>query len=326
MMRNLRRYSIIPFVLLTVVGQTQAGGRATAIQETVEYLFGRFGRTAFREGAETLARKVEVMVTRHGDDFLKAVRQVGPRVFLLVEEARAHANQAVRAMAQFGEHGATWIVARPKAMQMVAKYGEEAAATLVKHKGVAEAIIEQFGRPALKALQVAGTQNARRLGMMIEGGELARIGRSHELLEVVATYGDRAMTFVWQHKGALATAAGLAAFLSQPESFINGAKDMAQIVGESAIKPLMEIPGSVATEMARGTNWMIIFVCAGLAGLILLAAKFFLLGKALPGFLKRKTADTGPVSAPGADMSKKATVVVQETATSQLTLRREQRA
>ena len=86
------------------------------------------------------------------------------------------------------------------------------------------------------------------------------------------------MTFVWEHKGALATTVGLAAFLSNPEAFINGAKDMAQIVGENAVKPVLQAPVAVATEVAKGTNWTIIFLFAGMAGLCVLAVTYLGLG------------------------------------------------
>jgi hypothetical protein len=233
----------IVFAMVGSPAPLSAQVRTKAVQETVDYVLERFGRTAAREGAETLARRVETMAARHGDDFLRAIRQVGPRAIPLVEEAGSHATQAVRALALHGEHGATWIVGRPKGMQLFLKYGEEGAAALVTHKGIAEPVLEHLGRPALKALQAASPQQGRRLAMMIEGGELARIGRTAELLDVIGKYGDRAMTFVWDHKGALATTAALTAFLGHPDAFLNGAKDLAQIVGENAIKPV-EIPAS----------------------------------------------------------------------------------
>jgi hypothetical protein len=182
-------------------------------------------------------------------------------------------GKAVQLLARHGEHAATWVVSRPKGMQLFLQHGDEAAAVLVKHKGIAEPLVEKFGQPAIKALQTANAQGGRRLAMMLEGGELARIGRHKELLEVIARYGDRAMNFVWEHKGALATTAGLTAFLAHPEAFITGAKDMAQIVGENAVKPLAQAPAAVAVEVARGTNWTVVFLLTFLfAGLVVLAA------------------------------------------------------
>src|SRR6266852_9745319 len=103
---------VVALVILAVTWESPAwaGARSKVAQEAAEYVLQRFGRQAVREGAETLARKIEVYAARHGDEFLKAVRQVGPRSFHLVEEAGVHGNQAVRVLAQHGEHGATWIV------------------------------------------------------------------------------------------------------------------------------------------------------------------------------------------------------------------------
>ncbi len=274
--------TLIPVLLcLADAGQVRADGRTKAAQEAADYVLQRFGRQAVREGAESLARKIETYTARHGDDFLKAVRQVGPRAFHLVEEAGVHGEQAVRVLARHGEAGAAWVVSRPKAMQLYVKHGEDAASALVKHTGIAEPVIEQFGQPAVKFLQTASMQNGRRLAMLLEGGELTEIGRSREVLDVIASYGDRAMTFVWEHKGALATTAGLTAFLANPQAFITGAKDIAQILGENAIKPVAQLPGAVATEIAKGTNWTLVFLAAGSAGLLYLAAKSGLLSRVL---------------------------------------------
>jgi hypothetical protein len=171
------------------------------------------------------------------------------------------------------------------------KHGDAAAAALVKHKGIAEPVIERFGQPAVRALQASNMQSGRRLAMMLEGGELAKIGRSQELLDVIARYGDRAMTFVWQHKGALTTTAGLTAFLANPQAFITGARDITQIVGENAIKPVAQAPGAVATEIAKGTNWTVIFLVAGAAGLLYLAAKSGLLYRLLAIAWRRQSSD-----------------------------------
>jgi hypothetical protein len=266
-------------ILMALPARAGTGGRTKAVRETVEYVMGKFGRTAVREGAETLARRVETLAARHGDEAFQAIKKVGPQAFHLVEEAGAHAKQAVSAMARYGEHGATWIAARPKGMQLYLKFGEEGAATLVKHKAVAEGVLERFGEPALKALQAANPQNGRRLAMLLEGGELAAIGRTPELLEIVGKFGDRAMDFVWAHRGALVTTAMLTAFLRNPEPFINGTKDLAQIAGETVVKPVLAIPASVATEVARGTNWTVIFLVTGAFGILCLAAKYLLCGR-----------------------------------------------
>jgi hypothetical protein len=243
----------------------RADAKSQAAKEAAEYVLQRFGRQVVREGTEALARRIEVAAARHGNEVFEAVRKVGPRALPLVEEAGAHSRQAARIMAQHGEHGATWVVARPQAMKLVLQHGEEAAGVLVKHAGgIAEPVVERYGAKAVRALEATAPQSGRRLAMMMADGELAKIGRTQELLEVVGKYGDPAMNFIWRNKGSLAVGTTLAAFLATPDTFLNAAQGMTRTVAENAVKPLAEVPGAVvkegAGEVARHTNWTLVFL------------------------------------------------------------------
>jgi hypothetical protein len=112
--------------------------------------------------------------------------------------------------------------------------------------------------------------------MMLESGELATIGRTPELLGVLEKYGNPACDFVWRNKGALTLTAAAGAFLADPEPFIQGAKDLTGIVAENAVKPLAEVPATIAreaaAEVARNTNWtwigsLLVLALGGLAAL-----------------------------------------------------------
>ena len=176
-------------------------------------------------------------------------------------------------LAQHGEAGAVNVVARPAAMRLVAQHGEGAAAVLVKHAGVAEPVVESFGAPAVRALAATGPQAGRRLAMLTAEGDLAKIGRTPELLDVIARYGDRAAAFVWANKGALAVGTTLTAFLLKPEAFISGAEKLAGTVAENAVRPLAEVPGKVADKAAervadnvtKDVNWTAVFIVIVLA-------------------------------------------------------------
>jgi hypothetical protein len=243
----------------------RADAKSQAAKETAEYVLRRFGRQVVREGTEALARRIEMAAARHGNEVFEAVRKVGPRALPLVEEAGAHSRQAARIMAQHGEHGATWVVARPQAMKLVLQHGEGAAGVLVKHAGgIAEPVVERYGAKAVRALEATAPQGGRRLAMMMADGELAKIGRTEELLEVIGKYGDPAMNWVWRNKGSLAVGTTLAAFLASPDTFLNAAQGMTRTVAENAVKPLAEVPGAVvkegAGEVARHTNWTLVFL------------------------------------------------------------------
>ena len=239
-----------------------------AVQEVVEHVTRKFGKEVAEEGVEALAKKIEQLALKHGDDALVAVRKVGPRTIKIVEEAGEHAPQAVKLMSRHG-NDAVWVVANKNRLAIFAKFGDDAAESMIKHGEIAEPLLESFGKPAAAALKGVNSQNARRLAMMADSGDLARIGRTPELLEVVGKYGDRAADFIWRNKGALTVTAALAAFLADPEPFLNGVRDLTESVTENMVKPVAEVPAQVASEVARNTNWTVVLV-SGLAILGLL--------------------------------------------------------
>jgi len=67
----------------------------------------------------------------------------------------------------------------------------------------------------------------------------------------IAAHGDRAMEFIWKHKGILAGGAALTAFLSNPQPYLSGAADITRVVGETAVKPVAAtVTGAVKSAVA----------------------------------------------------------------------------
>ncbi len=263
-------------IVMTVVAAHPSAawgqGRAAAAREVAEYIMRRFGSKAVPEGVEGLAPRLARLAERHGDDALVAARKVGPSVFRYVEEAGEHGAAAIKLMARHGDD-AVWIVAKQNRLAFFVQYGDDAAGAMMKHQSIVIPVIEANGAAAAKALNAVSGPNARRLAMLHNSGELQKIGRTQELLGVIGKYGDRAAEFVWKHKGALMVTAALVAFLSDPEPFLNGVKDITQIVGETAIKPITtgvgegiskvpDVAGQAAVEAARTVNWTLVIICA----------------------------------------------------------------
>jgi hypothetical protein len=112
-------------------------------------------------------------------------------------------------------------------------------------------------------------RNARRLTMLAEDGTLTRTGRWSELLAVIERHGDRAMDFVWRHKGALAVSTILAKFLAEPEVFLGGGRELIGGAAREATQPLVDAADAAASR------WMSIarsVVVVGLAWLVLVPA------------------------------------------------------
>jgi len=267
-------FLVLSFLLCAA--PVRADLRTRAATELAESLIARFGAKAGRN-VSALAQRIESLAIRHGEETLIAVRKVGPSALGLIEAAGADGAKAVRVMALYGEQGAARVLSQPAAMRQYLRFGEEAAAALVKHPGIAEPLVEKGGIAAVKALGVVTPQNGRRLAMMLEG-ELANVGKHPELLEVIAKYGDRAATFVWANKGALATGAVLTAFVANPEPFLNGARDITKIAGDSVVGVTKVAGESIVAPVIGGVftaiNVVLGVIALGVIGAVVLMWKY----------------------------------------------------
>lgn len=242
-MKCLRPVVLAALVLPANFGTAHAQGKAAIAREAAEYVMRKFSKESAEIGMDALTRKIESLAIKHGDDAFAAVRKVGPKALRITEEAGEHGLESVKLMARYGED-AVWIVAKKNRLAIFAKYGDGAAESMMKHGEIAEPLIASHGSSAANALKAVSSQNARRLAMLADDGDLAKIGRTSELLEVVARYGDQAADFIWRNKGALAITAAATAFLRDPKPFLDGAVDIATIAADNAVKPIV-------TEAAR---------------------------------------------------------------------------
>ncbi len=257
-------------VVLCLPCAVLGGGAGKAADEVAEYVLKKFGRQAVKEGEAALAERIATAAARHGGDVLSAVRRVGPRALTLAEEAGADAPKALRLLARHGDEAATWVLKRPSGMRLLGQLGDDAATVMIKHKGVAEPVLKQVGSPAVKALEAVGGQGGRRLAMMTEGGELAALGHTPEVMDVISRYGDPAMDFIWRNKGPLAVGTALTAFLANPKPFIDGTAHLADSAATSVVKPIVE-------ETGRAVSWLLwtllVFAIVIPAGAFYLAVK-----------------------------------------------------
>ncbi len=241
------RYFTIVIYLLFPIGAVSAGVESKAVQEAAEVVSRKFGKQVAEMGLESLTRKMELLSAKYGDDALVAVEKVGPRTFRLVEEAGEDGLKSVKLLARFGDE-AIWVVGKKNRMAIFIKYGDNAAEAMMKQGQIAEPLISSFGEPAIGALKAISTRNGRRLAIMADDGTLNKMGRTDEVLAVAGKYGDRAMEFIWKNKGGLAVATTMAAFLANPQPFIDGTVELTKAVSENIVKP-------VATEAAKNTAW-----------------------------------------------------------------------
>jgi len=248
---SLNQKNVVIAVLLTlgIAVPAHASVTTTAIRETSEFILKKFGKGAAGETAEQIALKATNVLAKHGDECLPLLRRSGHAGFQALEQAGEQAPDVIKLFAKRGED-AVWIISQPKKLTIFLKHGDTAAEALLKHPGIADDLIGKYGIDAGSALTRISRTQAQHLSMMAADGTLDAMPRKAELLFVIRKYGDEAMDFVWKNKGSLAVAAVLASFLSDPESYISGAKEL-------IVDPLL-------VPITQNTNWtVVILVCLG---------------------------------------------------------------
>lgn len=241
----------LAFLLIILAQPFPAGAGVTTstIRELSEFILKKFGKGAAGETAEQIATKTTKVLAKHGDECLPLLRRSGHAGFQALEEAGEQAPDVIKLFANRGDE-AVWIISQPKKLTIFLKHGDTAADALLKHPGIADDLIEEYGINAAGALTRVSRTQAQHLSMMAADGTLDAIPQKAELLAVIRKYGDEAMDFVWKNKGSLAVATVLASFLSDPESYISGAK---VLIADPLLNPI-----------AQNTNWtLIILVCLG---------------------------------------------------------------
>ena len=246
---------IVAGLLLVPVMESRAGLPSMAMRELSEQLLKRAGRKAGKAEVASLARQVEKLAARHGDEAVTAVRKVGPEAVELAARAGRHSDDVVKLMARYGDE-AIWVISRPKNLAIFVRHGDDAVKAMIKHRHLATSVIEQFGARGARAVAGLNSRNARRLAMASKNGDLARIGRVEEVLEVIAKYGDRAVKFIWNNKGGLAVAAVLGTFIANPAPYINGTKDLATPGMEKGA----ETAGEIGVTMLETIDWTTILI------------------------------------------------------------------
>ena len=252
---------IVVCVSSPVAPDARAGVTSKAVSETVEYVTKKFAKETAEEGLEVVTKKIEAFVAKYGDDGVEAVRKLGPNAIKAAAEAGEHSATAIKAMARFGDDGLVWIAQRPEGLKLAAKYGDDAAEVLVKHKEIAEPLVREGGEAAVRALKAVDPQNARLLARIGTDPATAALTRNPKLLDVIGKYGDKAVQYIWRNKGKLSVAAVLATFVANPEPYIDGLSDLSQ----AAVAP---VSGAMAESVRSSWSYLILLVVAATAAIV----------------------------------------------------------
>ena len=237
---------VLALLLAVSSNMGMAGTLSVGAKQTAEFIIQKFGKGVPTQTVDELAAAVSGVASKYGDDAVPFLKATGHAGFDVLDQAGAKAPEVVKLYFKRGDE-AVWVISKPGKLAIFLKHGDGAAEALIKHPGIADTLIARHGDEAIGALNRLSQQNAQRLGMSADEGLLSATQRSPELLGVISKYGDPAMNFVWNNKGALAVGTLLVGFLEDPEAYFSGVKSLMEPIAKSVLEPI-----------AKSVNWTLI--------------------------------------------------------------------
>src|SRR5439155_10907996 len=116
---------------------------------------------------------------------------------------------------------------------------------MIRHPGVGRDLLAQFGGQVLRTRLT--TESVVTLNRLAE--PIRTSGRAPEILAVIEKFGDRACDFLWRNKGTIFLASVLAAFLHDPQPYLDGVKQL-------VVQPATQ----VAQDAVGRTNWTLVVI------------------------------------------------------------------
>lgn len=214
------------------------------------------GSKGVKELAEILAKQLNFpvntisddlarIVSKCGDEALDVIDKHGVAAFRVVKSAGDDAPYVVKAIRNYGDEAIR--VAQTPAGRSVLREGKSATIRAVaKHGDDVIPLIRHYGDDCAKAFAELSPANGRRFIQLVDEGVLPA-GHVEQLMPVMSK-GDAAMDFIWRHRKLLASAAALTVFLSNPEPYISGMKDL---VKDVVVEPITE----TTTTIINKVNW-----------------------------------------------------------------------
>ena len=204
-------------------GVVSIGGKAA--RELAEELAEQAGKRAGREFVETATVQLSRIAGKCGAESLDVIQKhglVAYRVFLkagddagpyLTRAIRVHGDEALR-------------IAQTSAGRAMLREGSDAAIRVVaRHGDAAIPLLRRYGDDGVRAFERLSPANGRRLIQLSEENML-KAESIQALMRPLRDHGDRAMQFIWKHKKVFVSIAVVAAFVADPEPYLNGVKHL----------------------------------------------------------------------------------------------------
>lgn len=235
-------------------------GSGKAIREGAEQAAARLGREGTEGVSAAMARQAERLVLRHGDEAAVLFQRFGPDAVTVVGR---YGDDGVRLLSRYGNDGiAVMMRSGDEVLPLVRRYGDDVMEAAIRHPGIGEKLVAQFGAD--------GVRMARRLPT---GEAISVLRRSATSATPAASRSGRAMAFAGKHPETVLGAAAVGLLVVKPEWFQAFVSNVSKGVGQALRSGLEGLFGEAAAGWAI---WVLILLVLGTVFLIYGAPRLML--------------------------------------------------
>lgn len=221
---------------LTLVGFASQANAAMTPAEAVQLAqwgIKKFNHTSDDDRSRVYAACILMGCDEFGEELtVKVFKTVGPQVFL--HWSAFNGMEERTAYMQFlGRHGADGFAILNERNSRFILLGPDAQTVLVKHGDAFLPILQANDVDCIRALAVISTDSARHVLHLLTDLQ-AHVGDSTHhllrwwLLDSIARYREKAVTYCWHHRDLITRKSGLTCFGLSPSRYLSGERDLAK--------------------------------------------------------------------------------------------------
>lgn len=253
-MMSIYTIGLMVFLCLAIDVDAAKGVTARAAREMMDAAVQRSSSRAFSRLVRESPDQVLAIARRYGDDGLVAVSRHGrPAMRVLLNSSDEAAAPVLRMIQRHGDD-AVRMGQSPQGLRILATENDTMFRVMHQTRGQAYPLLDRYGPRGADVLSRLSASESRQL-IQLQRGRHFSDSQFRQILDVVGEYGDRALRFIWEHKGTLALASVFVAFVADPQPFIDGTKDLTGLVMQTAAEQAGETVRSVFA-MIRWNVWI----------------------------------------------------------------------
>ena len=189
---------LIIIVLSLVLPNDTLAGMSKIPMEISEYIMKNFGKEVAEYGGQkAIEKSVKGIVAKYGSNTIPIIKKYGLSGIKFIDD---FGEDGIRLL---GSKGDKAFVALKKSgreiIPLANKYGDDVLSVCIKHPGVGENIIKEYGNKGLKIAKNLNTQNIIKILHMKKYINSSN-NQAKKIIDIILEYGEKAVDHLDRHK------------------------------------------------------------------------------------------------------------------------------